>query len=157
FRKLCDLYSWDRESDKRKEALAEIRNAIAQSFRAFYGSNVESLNGWPSPVSSIANPRQAGYGSRLQGRERFMVDICDLVDFEERFLKRMGQKLRLAGYRSRTGKIYPRDNAYAGGLFRFLWRDISGDYHGKRRNGGQQRQDSRKGRQGGSRRRRGQH
>ncbi|KAJ3732093.1 hypothetical protein DFJ43DRAFT_997802 [Lentinula guzmanii] len=67
----------------------------------------------------------------------------------------MGQKLRLAEYSSRTGKIYPRDNAYAGGLFSFLWRDISGAYR-KRRNGGQ-RQGSRKGRQGGSRRRRGQH
>ncbi|KAJ3997377.1 hypothetical protein F5050DRAFT_1435198 [Lentinula boryana] len=153
FWELCDLYNWDGESDERKEALAEIRGAIAQQFNAFYGSDAESLNGWHSLYQAL---QIADIPDTVQGCkdmiETIHVNICDLVDHKEDVPKKHRTEAELAEYSRRTGKIYPRENAYAGGLLRFLLRQITGEYHGRRRDGG-----GRKGRQGSKRHRRGQH
>ncbi|KAJ3746104.1 hypothetical protein DFH05DRAFT_1483715 [Lentinula detonsa] len=157
FWKLCDLYNWDRDSDEREEALTEIRDAIAQQFNAFYGSDVESLNGWHNLYRAL---QIADIPDTVQGCkdmiETIHVNICDLVDHKEDVPQKHSTEDELAEYSRRTGKIYPRENAYAGGLLRFLLRQITGEYHGKRRDRGQQR-GGRKGRQGSKRHRRGQH
>lgn len=46
FWRLCDLKGWERDTPEREQALEGIRNAIAQQFNAFYGSNADDLNGW---------------------------------------------------------------------------------------------------------------
>ena len=35
-------------------------------------------------------------------------------------------------YTKKTGRVFPREEAYAGGLLKYLLREISGTYHGKR-------------------------
>ena len=46
FQALLDLKRWTWTRDERAEALKGIRNAIALQFNAFYGSDVDDLNGW---------------------------------------------------------------------------------------------------------------
>ena len=43
---LCNLKGWEHDNPERNEALNDIRNAIAQQFNQFYGSDVNDLNGW---------------------------------------------------------------------------------------------------------------
>lgn len=46
FKELRDLKRWTWTRNERAQALDEVRNAIALQFNAFYGSNVDDLNGW---------------------------------------------------------------------------------------------------------------
>lgn len=54
------------------------------------------------------------------------VNICDLVDARTsgREVPLFDSELRLAEYSKKSGKIYPRANARAGGLLRHLLRWI---------------------------------
>ncbi|KAJ3773145.1 hypothetical protein FB446DRAFT_642217 [Lentinula raphanica] len=140
FWELCEECGWEDESDEKKEALNGIRDAIAQQFNAIYGSDAESLDGWHNLFRALQVPdipdTVEGCKTRI---DMIHVNICDLVDFRnDRPAQLFDSESLLAAYSRRTGKIYPKDNAYAGGLLRFLLRQISGPgaYHGRRRSGG---------------------
>ncbi|KAF9072492.1 hypothetical protein BDP27DRAFT_1320548 [Rhodocollybia butyracea] len=140
FWQLCSRKGWVRDTDERDEALGDIRDAIAQQFNAFYGSDAEDLNGWHSLYRAL---RITEVPDSVPGCKALIstvhVNICDLVDYSLG-----GQHMapvlhdsqeELAEYSRESGKIYPRENAYAGGLLRFLLREIFGTYQGRRREG----------------------
>lgn len=54
------------------------------------------------------------------------VNICDLVDYSisRREVQLFDTLEDLAEYSRMQGKIYPRENAYAKGILRFLLREI---------------------------------
>lgn len=54
------------------------------------------------------------------------VNICDLVDSPNTGepVENFPSEVLLADYSKRTGKIFPKENAYAGGLLRYLLRHI---------------------------------
>jgi hypothetical protein len=65
------------------------------------------------------------------------VNIVDLVD-----RRNTGQPVRvfqseeaLSAYTKQTGKFFPKENAYAGGLLRFLLRRINNPPSSRRRDG----------------------
>jgi hypothetical protein len=71
------------------------------------------------------------------------VNLVDLVD-----AARIGTPVRLFAsleelitYTIRTGKLFPKENAYQGGLLKELLREIRNPYFGKRRNGSAKRKD----------------
>lgn len=62
------------------------------------------------------------------------VNLSDLLD-----TTRQGTRVHvfaseeeLRVYTKRTGRIFPKEEAYAGGLLKYLLREIFGTYHGKR-------------------------
>ncbi|KAJ3879748.1 hypothetical protein F5051DRAFT_325219 [Lentinula edodes] len=143
FWELCNLYSWDRNSDERAEALAKMRDAIAQQFNAFYGTDADSLDGWYNLFQAL----QVQIPDTVKGCKDLIrtihVNICDLVDYslgEQNVPPELHvSQEALAEYSRREGKIYPRENAYAEGLLRFLLREITGTYQGRRGKDGQRR------------------
>ncbi|KAJ4490647.1 hypothetical protein J3R30DRAFT_3278865 [Lentinula aciculospora] len=156
FWEMCDCYHWDKEDDERTEALAGIRDAIAQQFNAFYGDDADSLEGWHSLFRAL---QIQDVPDTVKGCkdliETIHVNICDLVDHKEDVPLKHPSEDALAEYSRSSGKIYPRENAYAGGLLRFLLRQIYGKYRGRRRKGGQGEGGGQS--RGGSRRRRRRH
>ncbi|KAJ3897733.1 hypothetical protein F5879DRAFT_995611 [Lentinula edodes] len=140
FRCMCRLYGWRHDSEERKQALAGVRDAIALQFNAFYGSGANSLNGWHSLYRALQVPDipDTVKGCK-EGIKTIHVNICDLVDHKEDVPTKHPSEAALAKYSHSSGKIYPRENAYAGGLLRFLLRQIYGEYHGQRREGVQRR------------------
>ncbi|KAE9390058.1 hypothetical protein BT96DRAFT_959870 [Gymnopus androsaceus JB14] len=152
FWKLCDQNGWERDTPERDEPLDGIRNAIALQFNAFYGSNVDDLNGWHNLCRAL---RVQDLPDTVNGCKAIVkkihVNICDLVDYslgkQEELPKLHDSEPELAAYSRSSGKIYPRENAYAGGLLRFLLRQITGKYMGNR-NRGRGRGRGRGGRQG---------
>ena len=58
--------------------------------------------------------------------EKIYVNIIDLVNAPEtgEAVNTFGTEQELSEYTKETGNYYPRDNAYAGGLLRFLLRHI---------------------------------
>lgn len=62
------------------------------------------------------------------------VNLSDLLD-----TTRQGTRVHvfvseeeLRVYTKKTGRIFPKEEAYAGGLLKYLLREIFGTYHGKR-------------------------
>ncbi|KAJ3864694.1 hypothetical protein EV359DRAFT_40457 [Lentinula novae-zelandiae] len=143
FWELCNLYGWDRNSDERAEALTKMRDAIAQQFNAFYGTDADSLDGWYNLFQAL----RVQIPDTVKGCKDLIrtihVNICDLVDYslgEQNVPPELHvSQEALAGYSRREGKIYPRENAYAEGLLRFLLREITGTYQGRRGKDGQRR------------------
>ena len=66
------------------------------------------------------------------------VNLSDLLD-----TTRQGTRVHvfaaekdLRVYTQSTGRIFPKEEAYEGGLLKYLLREIYGTYHGKRGKGG---------------------
>lgn len=62
------------------------------------------------------------------------VNLCDLLDSTGREgggrVRVFGSVKELREYTLNTRKIFPKEEAYAGGLLKFLLREITGEYHG---------------------------
>lgn len=46
FYRMCDIYAWDQYALEKTEARDGVRDAIAQTFNAIYGTNVNDLHSW---------------------------------------------------------------------------------------------------------------
>lgn len=76
------------------------------------------------------------------------VNLCDMLDAE-----RNGHRVvtfateeELVDYTRENHRYFPKEDAYAGGLLKYLLREIDNKYHGNRRPGGKKRFGKRKGR-----------
>ena len=65
---------------------------------------------------------------------RTHVNLCDLLDTTRQHtqVQIFASEEDLRKYTLETGKFFPREDAYAGGLLRYLLREIIGTYHGHR-------------------------
>ena len=66
---------------------------------------------------------------------RTHVNLCDLLDTTRQRSKVQvfASEHDLREYTIRTGRVFPRKEAYAGGLLKFLLGEITGTYRGSRR------------------------
>ena len=62
------------------------------------------------------------------------VNLVDLVDTWRtgKTVKIFDSLEKLRGYTIKTGRYFPKESAYAGGVLRFLLREITGTYEGYR-------------------------
>ena len=62
------------------------------------------------------------------------VNLCDLLDDARNGCKThiFSTEDQLREYTINSGRIFPKEDAYAGGLLRYLLRDILGGYNGTR-------------------------
>lgn len=65
------------------------------------------------------------------------VNLCDLLDTTRQCSKVQvfASEEDLRKYTLETGLVFPRVEAYAGGLLKYLLREITGKYHGNRKAG----------------------
>ncbi|KAG9238508.1 hypothetical protein BJ875DRAFT_502020 [Amylocarpus encephaloides] len=125
FNRMCDEFEWD---TKRK-----FKSAVVQQFNNLYGSGVEDLHSWQNlcHVLNIKSVPDRLKECREQVRQTH-VNLVDLVD-----TPRTGASVRvfpnlekLRDYTSKNEKYFPKEDAYAGGLLRFLLREILHSYVG---------------------------
>lgn len=66
------------------------------------------------------------------------VNLCDLLDSSRQHsrVRIFSSELELRWFTIRTGNFFPREHAYAGGLLKYLLREITGEYLGSRVQGG---------------------
>jgi len=125
FYRMCSYFKWDRYTEARDNAYEAFRIALTQQFNAMYGTDAESLSSWQLLCARLGtNPIP---NTARQCREIFCsthVNLVDLVQGEGR-IKKFTTVYELSDYSKRTGKIFPREEAYAGGLLRYLLRHIS--------------------------------
>ena len=70
------------------------------------------------------------------------VNLCDLLDSARggARVKIFSSEESLRDYTIRTGRYFPKEEAYAGGLLKYLLREILGTYYGNRGKLTQQKQ-----------------
>ncbi|KAL5635320.1 hypothetical protein ACGC1H_004191 [Rhizoctonia solani] len=127
FYRMCDRFGWERDDEDREEARDNLKDAMVQEFNAIYGTDLESLAAWQS-LCRVLNLTDVP--DKLEACRRLVqsmhVNIVDLVDTPatQTPVTHFLSEAALSAYTIKSGKYFPKENAYAGGLLRFLLRHI---------------------------------
>lgn len=150
FNRMCDDYEWDSDDYEFRNARRNFKSAMVQQFNSLYGTDENDLSSWQNlcrilgiqPVPErlkdcrkVCTPWFREYGQRFcetaetNSRKRIRqthVNLVDLVD-----TSRTGMPVnifpnlkKLQDYTIKTEKYFPKEDAYAGSLLRFLLREI---------------------------------
>ncbi|KAI9567947.1 hypothetical protein HD554DRAFT_2314600 [Boletus coccyginus] len=129
FYRLCDESGWDRDDPERKEAHQKFKDALVRQFNFAYGTDVNSLANWQNLCHVVRiDPVPDGLHACREAVYYSFVNLVDLVDTKNTGVdvRVFNSERELSDYTKSTGKFFPRDSAYAGGLLRYLLRHI---YH----------------------------
>ncbi|KAG9088430.1 hypothetical protein FRC07_012579 [Ceratobasidium sp. 392] len=145
--RMCDMLwpsRYDKDDPERKDAREGIRDALVHQFNAIYGRNEKSLTAWQNlcDVLQLADIPNDLVACRDLVKSTY-VNIVDLVDFPttQKPVELFDGEEELSEYTKSTGKYFPKEHAYAGGLLKFLLRRI--DYPGDGRAQSQKKQSTR--------------
>ena len=158
FYHMCDEFGWSKNADgsmppKREQAWQDFRVAMVNTFNSVFGTDGNDPAAWEricvylgtDPLSEgLESLRQVCFQSqrafigsqidRYQHVVRTHVNLADMLD-----CNRVGESVRtfateekLKVYTIREGRYFPKEEAYAGGLLKYLLREIHNQYHGKR-------------------------
>ncbi|KAJ1309478.1 hypothetical protein OPQ81_006253 [Rhizoctonia solani] len=127
FYRMCDQFGWERDDEERDEARDDLKEALVQEFNTIYGTDQESIVAWQSlcRVLNLSNvPDQLEPCRQLV--KSMHVNIVDLVDTPatRQPVTHFASEEALSIYTRSTGKYFPKESAYAGGLLRYLLRHI---------------------------------
>ena len=154
FYRMCDFLGWIKDGRghyprQRVEAHAALREAMIESFNNRFGTDVNDRKAWegicdllgkePLPETvkdmkevSISRYHIAVFSDAPKLVKSTHVNLSDLLD-----AGRSGGKAHifqteadLAAYTIREGRFFPKDEAYAGGVLKYLLREIIGKYRG---------------------------
>jgi len=123
FRRMSDSFEWDKPD--REEARAKFKDALVQEFNNIYGTDENDVGSWQglcrvlgiTPVpGSLAECRKVVNTSH--------VNLVDLVG-QPNSITLFTSEAALSEYTKDTGKFFPKENAYAGGLLKYLLRNIA--------------------------------
>ncbi|EIN03758.1 hypothetical protein PUNSTDRAFT_77588 [Punctularia strigosozonata HHB-11173 SS5] len=125
FDRLCSERSWGKK--RRQTARRKLNGFIAEEFNAAYGTLDNDLIQWQTLSRELrVEPVPDSVSQCKQAVKRIHVNIVDLLDARAR-----GEQVRLhrnmhqlAQYSIRTGKIFPKKQAKAGLLLKYLLRQI---------------------------------
>ena len=144
FYRMCDFFEWERDDEERKQAHEDFKTALVHQFNGIYGVGLHDMEPWrrlyraldldplPDEVRTAQSVSRNVYTSceaSLSGGQvvkRLFVNLVDLVD-----TRRTGEPVtkfkslsELQEYTISSGKYFPRDSAYAGGVLKYLLREI---------------------------------
>ncbi|KAJ5318225.1 hypothetical protein N7476_004645 [Penicillium atrosanguineum] len=139
FYRMCDTFKWYRQQNdgnypvEREEARDLLRIAIVKAFNSIVGTDPGDLESWKRickclRVAPIPETSQ-------QAKEKLKNIHVNLVDLLESV--RMGTPVQsfttmeeLRQYTVTQKKFFPKEEAYEGGLLRYLLREILNKYEG---------------------------
>lgn len=157
FYRMCDYFNWDRDDFDRQNAHDEFKTALVHQFNSIYGTDVNDVESWrklclaldivPLP-NGLEQSRKVSSSDRSFERQAVIVvltkekrgktvqevhvNLVDLVD-----TRKTGESVRifdtldgLRAYTIQEGKYFPKESAYAGGVLKFLLREILNNYGG---------------------------
>ncbi|KAH6915645.1 hypothetical protein BKA70DRAFT_1092259 [Coprinopsis sp. MPI-PUGE-AT-0042] len=128
FYALCDYYEWKRGNPDREEAYREFKDALVEEFNRKYGQDDSDLDAWQTLCARVGMEEwdipETVRDCRWAIRNTH-VNLVDLTEAQEGDqVKTFETEEELAAYTRKTGKFFPADHAYAGGLLRKLLRRI---------------------------------
>ncbi|KAI0033374.1 hypothetical protein K488DRAFT_47884, partial [Vararia minispora EC-137] len=131
FYRMCDQFGWDSKDPPpdREDAHDEFRIALVQQFNESFGTDVDSLVSWQVLCEALGLKNIPATIRECRNIiDGVHVNLVDFVDGREggtgRRPRIFDTETELSKYTRKTGKYFPRDEAYAGGLLRYLLRHI---------------------------------
>ncbi|KAI0792454.1 hypothetical protein C8Q75DRAFT_731677 [Abortiporus biennis] len=125
FYRMCRESQWNKQ--EKLEIKARFKDVLVVQFNQFYGTDVSKLSSWQLLCRYIGlYPIPGNIDGCKALVQNTHVNIVDLVDagriYGEVTIFDTVEELR--EYSLKTGKIFPRENAKAGGVLRYLLRKI---------------------------------
>ena len=139
---MCDDFEWDSDDYEMREARRKFKSGMVQQFNELYGTDEEDLNSWqnlcfilniepvPEGLKECRKVKICPFGiteTDVDQRVRQThVNLVDLVDTPRtgEAVKVFPNLKKLQDYTIKNEKYFPKEDAYAGGLLRFLLREI---------------------------------
>ncbi|KAL4265670.1 hypothetical protein AB1N83_003362 [Pleurotus pulmonarius] len=131
FIRLCNR--WERKDPRRVKARRAFKHALVREFNDIYGTDENDIGSWhkicivldidPLP-DTIQEARDAVSSKHIN-----LVDLTQNPGGRVRIFCSLEQ---LRAYTNDTEKYFPKQNAYAGGLLKYLLREIRCKYRGDR-------------------------
>jgi len=124
---MCDFFDWDRDDEDKQDARKRLKDAMTLQFNHMYGTDVDDLTPWKNLCEILQIvPIPDELEACRDAVKNTHVNIVDLLD-----RRHTGQRVRvfdsvqeLSNYTKDTEKYFPKENAYAGGVLKFLLREI---------------------------------
>ncbi|KAM0343241.1 hypothetical protein ACHAPU_008691 [Fusarium lateritium] len=136
FDRMCDHFGWtDREAS---EPWRLFRIALVLEFNYIYGEDENELANWQKMFKIVGLPSPATLEEAKTIMRVTRVNLVDMVETVRTFepVKLFDTLEDLIVYCHSTDKIFPKEEAYAGGLLKMLLREINrNQYHGTRLGG----------------------
>ncbi|EGN97585.1 hypothetical protein SERLA73DRAFT_57238 [Serpula lacrymans var. lacrymans S7.3] len=127
FSRMCRLLGFQKPSRLWDIAYARFRDALTEQFNHIYGTDVNDYASWKmlAEVLRISPLPDTIPGCRKKIKGVF-VNITDLVDTPRtgESVKLFKSESALADYTITSDKFFPREEAKAGGILKFLLRQI---------------------------------
>ncbi|KAI9851244.1 MAG: hypothetical protein M1838_004163 [Thelocarpon superellum] len=132
FYRMCDFFGWDRDDPERGEAHDDFKTALVQQFNSLYGTDEESIESWRGLCLALdVDPLPDNVKDAKEIFKGMFVNLVDLVDTANTGdeVTQFGSLEELKEYTINTGKYFPKESAYAGGMLKHLLREIVNKYH----------------------------
>ncbi|THH29413.1 hypothetical protein EUX98_g4784 [Antrodiella citrinella] len=126
FNRMATQFYWGRY--ERRDQMSLLRGAVAEQFNAYYGEDENDARGWQELCVVLGiYPVPPTVAERRQAVKSQNVNIFDYIE-----AKRLGVVVKkfksikaLAKYSYDEDKIFPKAQAKAGGLLKYLLREIA--------------------------------
>ncbi|KAN0082970.1 hypothetical protein V8E55_008765 [Tylopilus felleus] len=132
FYRLCDELDWDSGDPEREDAHREFKNTLVKQFNEIYGTDEDDLGEWQNLCHIVdIDPIPDDLESCREAIRGTYVNLVDLVDRDVtgEEVQVFETERELSEYTRKTGKYFPKENAYAGGFLRYLLRHILDPSH----------------------------
>ncbi|KAF7970579.1 hypothetical protein HWV62_23693, partial [Athelia sp. TMB] len=131
FWRMCHYFGWNKKDEEQQEAREELKDAMVQQFNDFYGTDIEDINSWQILCGVLGiSPVPQELKACREVVKRTHVNIVDLVD-NVAHVEVFKSLQDLRTYTIEESKYFPKENAYAGGVLKFLLREILNPWEGR--------------------------
>ncbi|KAG2102837.1 uncharacterized protein F5147DRAFT_706977 [Suillus discolor] len=127
FHRMCGHFCWNKKDKEKKKAHRDFKDALVQQLNEIYGTDVNNLSSWRNLCQIVhISPIPDTLESCREAVKATHVNIVDLIDTKVtgKPVTIFVSEAKLSEYTKATRKFFPRDNAHAGGLLRYLLRRI---------------------------------
>ncbi|KAF2799198.1 hypothetical protein K505DRAFT_346036 [Melanomma pulvis-pyrius CBS 109.77] len=128
FYRMCDYFEWEKEDIEKKTAHEDFKTAMVLTFNSLYGTDVDDIDSWHKLCVALdIDPLPEGLKECQRAVQKVHVNIVDLVDTRGEQVEIFDSLEDLQDYTIETGKFFPKQSAYAGGVLKALLREILGE------------------------------
>ncbi|KAF1995590.1 hypothetical protein P154DRAFT_499924 [Amniculicola lignicola CBS 123094] len=125
FYRMCNFFAWDRDDSERREARQAFKDAMVIQFNSLYGTDISNIENWHKLCIAVnIEPLPTTIAECKQEIEKIHVNLVDLVDTSRQQVELFSSLEGLREYTIKSGKYFPKESAYAGGVLKFLLRQI---------------------------------
>ncbi|KAH7119869.1 hypothetical protein B0J11DRAFT_439442 [Dendryphion nanum] len=125
FYRMCDFFAWGRNDDKREKARQAFKDAMVIRFNGLYGTDISNIENWHKICVAVhIEPLPSTIADCKEKIKEIHVNLVDLVDTSGQDVELFESLDDLREYTIDTGKFFPKQSAYAGGVLKFLLREI---------------------------------